>query len=215
MTYDAFSQAMGLDTSYMMMTERQYTVDFHYQAAFQALCRPEHEQEEFVAGRTNEVKLRIPYRIMHTLLIRSVVPSSQLCHLLTKRGLLDLFSMRHPTEPIHLGSLIATSFAQCLGRNRVDTMHIVGIITRLARHFQVDLERCSIIGRTEPIPVATLYNQKLVLQVEWGVEYLKGLRPSGVMRPLVYPALVDPDAEGPPPEYQPTRALDRHRRPAL
>ncbi|CAL1400413.1 unnamed protein product [Linum trigynum] len=40
LTYDAFAQAMGLNTTYMMMMERHYTVDFHYQGAFQALYRP-------------------------------------------------------------------------------------------------------------------------------------------------------------------------------
>ncbi|CAL1381656.1 unnamed protein product [Linum trigynum] len=30
LTYDAFAQAMGLNTTYMTMTERQYTINFHY-----------------------------------------------------------------------------------------------------------------------------------------------------------------------------------------
>ncbi|CAL1394414.1 unnamed protein product [Linum trigynum] len=30
LTYDGFSQAMGLDTAHMTMTERQFTVDFNY-----------------------------------------------------------------------------------------------------------------------------------------------------------------------------------------
>ncbi|CAL1389517.1 unnamed protein product [Linum trigynum] len=64
LTYDAFARAMGLDTAHMTMTEQQYGVDFHYQAAFRALCRPEHEHEEFDGSRTNAVKLRI----LHTLL---------------------------------------------------------------------------------------------------------------------------------------------------
>ncbi|CAL1388555.1 unnamed protein product [Linum trigynum] len=76
---------------------------------------------------------------------------------MTNSGIMVLFSMRHPAESIHLGSLMATSFARCLGRNRVDTMHMGGIITRIARYFGVDVERCSIIGRTEPFLVATLY----------------------------------------------------------
>ncbi|CAL1370585.1 unnamed protein product [Linum trigynum] len=41
-----FRPGHGLDTTYMTMTERHYTIDFHYQAAFQALCLPEHEQDE-------------------------------------------------------------------------------------------------------------------------------------------------------------------------
>ncbi|CAL1401864.1 unnamed protein product [Linum trigynum] len=73
LTYDAFAQAMGLDPTYMTMTERQYTSDFHYQAAFRALSRPEHE--EFKASRTNAVQLRTPWRILHTLLTRSIVPT--------------------------------------------------------------------------------------------------------------------------------------------
>ncbi|CAL1381673.1 unnamed protein product [Linum trigynum] len=101
---------------------------------------------------------------------------------MTNRGVIALYSLRSSVEPIHLGSLIATSFARCLGRNRVDTMHMGGLITRMAWHFQVDLDRCTSAGRTTPIPVETLYNQKLVLQGERGVKYLEGLRPSGVMR---------------------------------
>ncbi|CAL1354663.1 unnamed protein product [Linum trigynum] len=89
-----------------------------------------------------------------------------------------------------------------------------GLITRLVRHFQVDLERCSIVGRTESFPLSTLYNQKLVLQGERGVEYLEGLRPSEVMRPVVDPAPQEQDAEVPPPE-QPARAPGRRRRPTL
>ncbi|CAL1394182.1 unnamed protein product [Linum trigynum] len=75
LAYDAFAQAMGLDTMYRTMTERHYTVDFHYQAAFTAFIRPEHEHEEYEASVTNAVKLTTPWRILHTFLTRSVVPS--------------------------------------------------------------------------------------------------------------------------------------------
>ncbi|CAL1381844.1 unnamed protein product [Linum trigynum] len=86
--------------------------------------------------------------------------------------------MRHPVEPLHLGLLVATTFAQFLGWNKVDTMHMGGgggIITRLAQYFDVDVKRASIVGRTEAFPSETLYNMKLVLQGEPGVEYLDGL----------------------------------------
>ncbi|CAL1381430.1 unnamed protein product [Linum trigynum] len=132
MTYDAFAQAMGLDPAHMTMTERQYIVDFNYQGAFRAVCRPEHEQDEFEGSCTNAVKLRTPWRILHILLTRSVVPSLQSGHLMANIGLIALYSMRSPVDPIHLGSLIATSFAQFLGRNKVDTMHMGGLITRMA-----------------------------------------------------------------------------------
>ncbi|CAL1393833.1 unnamed protein product [Linum trigynum] len=120
LTYNAFAQAMGLDTTYMTMIQRQYTVDFHYQALY---C-PEHEQVEFEASHTNVVKLRIPWRIMNTLLTRFVVPSLRGGHLITNRGLMALHSVRNPAEPLPLGSLVATTFARCLGQNRVDTMHM-------------------------------------------------------------------------------------------
>ncbi|CAL1379099.1 unnamed protein product [Linum trigynum] len=175
LTYDGFAQAMGLDTTHMTMMEWQYTDDFNYQDTFRALCRPEHEPNEFEGSHTNAVKLKTQWRILHTLLTRFVVPSLHSGHLMTNRGLIALYSMRSPAKPIHLGSLIATSFDRCLGRNRVDTMHMGGIITRIAHHFQVDMARSTRAGRMEPILVETLYNQKLVLQGERGVEYLDGL----------------------------------------
>ncbi|CAL1395229.1 unnamed protein product [Linum trigynum] len=88
LTYDAFAHAMGLDTTHMTMTERQYTVDFHYQSTFWALCCPEHEQDVLERSRTNAVKLRTPWRILHTLLTRSLVPSLQSGHLMTIEGYL-------------------------------------------------------------------------------------------------------------------------------
>ncbi|CAL1381523.1 unnamed protein product [Linum trigynum] len=182
LTYDGFAQAIGLDTAHMTMTERQYTVDFDYQDAFRALSRLEHEQSEFEGSKTNATKLQTQWRILHTLLTRSVVLTLQVGHLMTTRGLISLYSMRSPPEPIHLGSLIATSFAWCPGRNRVDT--------RIARHFQVDLARCTSVGRMEPFRVKTLYNQKLALQGKRGVEYLDRLRPSGVIRAILAPAPV-------------------------
>ncbi|CAL1389046.1 unnamed protein product [Linum trigynum] len=94
LTYDGFAQAMGLDTAHMTMTERQYMVDFNYQGAFSALCRPEHEQSEFKWRHTNTVKLKTQWRIIHTLITRSVVPSLQSGHLMTNRGLIALHSIR-------------------------------------------------------------------------------------------------------------------------
>ncbi|CAL1354458.1 unnamed protein product [Linum trigynum] len=91
-----------------------------------------------------------------------------------------------------------------------------GIITRIARHFQVNLARCTRVGRTESFLVETLYNQKLVLQGERGVEYLDGLRPSRVIRAAVAPALVEPNLEVPPAaEQPPARAPGRRRRTLL
>ncbi|CAL1360186.1 unnamed protein product [Linum trigynum] len=156
LTYNAFAQAIGLNTDHITMMERQYTVDFNYQGAFRALCRQEHEQDEFEGSRTNAVRLKTQWRILHTLLTRSVVPNLQSGHLMTNRGLIALYSMRSSAELIHLGSLIATSFARCLGQNRVDTMHMRGIITRIARHFRVDLARYTRLKRTESFPVETL-----------------------------------------------------------
>ncbi|CAL1380731.1 unnamed protein product [Linum trigynum] len=112
LTYDAFAKVMGLDLTHMTMKECQY--------------RPENEHEEYEASRTNAVKLRTPWRILHTLLTRLVIPILQSGQLMTNGGILALFSMWHPAEPIHLGSLIVTSFAWCLGWNRVDTMHMGG-----------------------------------------------------------------------------------------
>ncbi|CAL1412133.1 unnamed protein product [Linum trigynum] len=111
LSYDDFAQAMGLDPTHMTMTERQYSVDFDYQIVFHALSHSEHKSDEFTGSRTNAVKLKNELRILHTLLTHSVVPSSQSGHLMTNRGLVALYSMRSPTEPIHMGSLIATSFA--------------------------------------------------------------------------------------------------------
>ncbi|CAL1406418.1 unnamed protein product [Linum trigynum] len=128
---------------------------------------------------------------------------------MTNRGLLAFYSMKSPAKLNHLRSLIATSFTRCLGKNKVDTMH------RIARYFHVDLARCSIIERAEPFPVATLYNQRLVLQKDRGVEYLDGLRPSGVMRAAVDLALVEPHPEVTPPAQPPARAPSHRRCPAL
>ncbi|CAL1369623.1 unnamed protein product [Linum trigynum] len=139
------------------------------------LSGPEHQHDEFVGGHTNAVKLRTPWRIMHILLTRSIIPSLRAGHLITNRGLIALHSMRNLAEPLHLGVVVATTFVRCLGQNRMDTMHLGGFITRLARHFDVDVTGCSIIGRIEPFPVETLYNMKLVLQGERGIEYLDGL----------------------------------------
>ncbi|CAL1412081.1 unnamed protein product [Linum trigynum] len=56
---------------------------------------------------------------MHTLLTRSVVPSSQSGHQITNKGLLALFSMRHPAEPM-------------LGAKQGGHYAYGGIITRIA-----------------------------------------------------------------------------------
>ncbi|CAL1370607.1 unnamed protein product [Linum trigynum] len=77
LTYDAFAQAMGLDKAQITMKERQYTIDFNYQGAFRAFCHAEHKQDEFEGSRTNAVKLKTQWRILQTLLTRSVVPSLQ------------------------------------------------------------------------------------------------------------------------------------------
>ncbi|CAL1389220.1 unnamed protein product [Linum trigynum] len=93
LTYDAFAQAMRLDTTHITMTERQYTVDFNYQRAFRALCRPEHEHSNFEGSCTNVVKLRSPWRILHTLVTRSLVHSLESDHMMTNRGLIALYFM--------------------------------------------------------------------------------------------------------------------------
>ncbi|CAL1381824.1 unnamed protein product [Linum trigynum] len=212
LTYDAFTQAMRRDTAHMTMTERQYTVDFNYQGAFRALYHLEHEEDEFEGSLTNAEKLKTHWRILHSLLTRSVIPKLQSGHLMMNKGLIALYSMQSSAESIHLGSLIATSFARSMRLNRVDTMHVGGIITRITCHFQVDLAYCTRVGRMEPFLVETLYNQKLLLQGKRGVEYLDGLRPSGVIRAAVSPTLVDPDPEVlPAVEQPPAHAPGRHR----
>ncbi|CAL1381819.1 unnamed protein product [Linum trigynum] len=75
LTYEGFAQAMGLDTTTKTMTERQCTRFFHYQEAHSAICRSEHREQQIRASNTNVVKFRRPWRILHTLLTRSVIPS--------------------------------------------------------------------------------------------------------------------------------------------
>ncbi|CAL1382145.1 unnamed protein product [Linum trigynum] len=206
---------MGFDPTHVMMTKRQYTTNFHYQAAFRAIYHPKHQNDEFEGGHTNVVKLQTPWRILHTLLTNSIIPNLLSGHLITNRGLIALHSMKNPAEPLHLGDVVATTFARCLGLDRVATMHLGGMITRLARHFDVDAMGCSIIGRNEPFPVETLYNMKFVLPGERGIEYLDGLRPLASLKPMVDPTPMEPDLEDPPPEQPPARAPGRSRRAAL
>ncbi|CAL1402438.1 unnamed protein product [Linum trigynum] len=82
LSYDGFVHAMGLVPTHMTMTETQYTADFHYLEAYQAICRPEHHDDEFKDSNTNAVKLRKPWRILHTLLTKSIIPSLMSGHMI-------------------------------------------------------------------------------------------------------------------------------------
>ncbi|CAL1370388.1 unnamed protein product [Linum trigynum] len=115
---------MGLDTTTMTMTAREYTRDFHYQEAYSAIYRPKHRDHHFRASNTNVVKFRTPWRILHTLLTQSVIPGLHSGHMVTNRGLISLHSLIRPTSPLHLGSVVATTFSRVMGRDRVDTMHL-------------------------------------------------------------------------------------------
>ncbi|CAL1379605.1 unnamed protein product [Linum trigynum] len=90
---------------------------------------------------------------------------------------------------MHLGSLIATSFAPWYGAEQ-------------GGHYASE--------GWSPSQVETLYHQKLVLQGKRGVEYLDGLRAAAA------PAPVEPNLEVPPAaEQPPARAPGRRCRPAL
>ncbi|CAL1394508.1 unnamed protein product [Linum trigynum] len=174
LSYDDFGRALGLLPSFAchLAIEEPDSPIFRDQQFFERICLPEFSGAVFTPGHTTATQLRPEWRIINQLLGKSYTPSEGSTSHLQLRTLHCLHSMSHEVENLHLSSLIARTVVRASRCGR--PLACGPVVTALARYYNIDLSRFTLIQEAKPFSRDTLRRQ-LILEKEGDVTWIRGL----------------------------------------
>ncbi|CAL1409863.1 unnamed protein product [Linum trigynum] len=174
LSYDDFGRALGLLPPFAchLEIEEPDSPIFWDQQFFERICLPEFSGAVFTPGYTTATQLRPEWRIINQLLGKSYTPSEGSTSHLQLRTLHCLHSMSHEVDNLHLSSLIARTVVKA--SRCVRPLACGSVVTALARYYNIDLSRFTLIQPVKPFSRETLRRQ-LILQHEGDVIWIRGL----------------------------------------
>ncbi|CAL1389433.1 unnamed protein product [Linum trigynum] len=117
----------------------------------------------FDTGQTYVCTLKPQWHILNMLITHSIVPNATGSHKIPKRVLYAMYSMGYLEHMLHLGSFVANTISRC--HEKPNHLFYGPLITRLARHFEIDLEGltdASARGGSTPLSQEVLRNALLL-----------------------------------------------------